>query len=62
MFDFIEIETITETGEEVTPYPVNTPEEIETARAALMAAGRTEAPVLRQDGEETIKTWWILFT
>lgn len=60
MVYFIEIETVTETGEYVTAYPVDTPEEIEGARAALRAAGRTEAPVFRRDGEESVKTWRIL--
>lgn len=60
MSDFIEIETVTTTGAYVTAYPVNTPEEIEEARAALRAAGRTEAPVWSEDGEESVKTWRVL--
>lgn len=58
---FIEIETVTDSGEYTTQYPVDTPEEIEEAQAALKAAGLAEAPVYKIDGDETVKTWWILF-
>jgi hypothetical protein len=58
---FIEIETVTSSEEYLTQYPVDTPEEILAAQAALSAAGLAEAPVYRLDGETTVKTWRILF-
>lgn len=60
---FIEIETVTDSGEYTTQYPIDTPEEIKEAQAALRTAGLDEAPVYRLDGldgDETVRTWWSL--